>query len=250
MLACARLGAPHTVVFGGFSADALRSRIQTATPSWSSPRTAATARRPEPAQPAVDEALTDCPGVEKVLVVRRTGQDRRGPTAGTSGGTTWWTAEPPSHRRAARRGAPALREVHVGHDRHSPSASCTPPAATYGVSVHARAVFDHKPETDISGPRPTSAGSRPLVHRVRAAVDGATSVMTRACRTPRTGAGGGRSSELRRDEPLLRATAIRTFMKLGRGAPAEHDLSTLRLLAASASRSTRGLDVVPEEHRR
>jgi acetyl-CoA synthetase len=50
MLACARLGAPHSVVFGGFSSDALASRITDASPRSSSPPTAATARQPERAQ--------------------------------------------------------------------------------------------------------------------------------------------------------------------------------------------------------
>ncbi|MGH3365246.1 MAG: AMP-binding protein, partial [Nocardioidaceae bacterium] len=76
MLACARLGAPHTVVFGGFSADALAGRIQDC-----DARVVVTAdggyRRGAPSalKPAVDEAVTRCPDVRSVLVVRRTGQD-------------------------------------------------------------------------------------------------------------------------------------------------------------------------------
>ncbi|HEX4688623.1 MAG TPA: AMP-binding protein, partial [Nocardioides sp.] len=76
MLACARLGAPHTVVFGGFSSTALRDRIQDC-----DARVVITSdggyRRGAPAalKPAVDEALEQCPDVRSVLVVRRTGQD-------------------------------------------------------------------------------------------------------------------------------------------------------------------------------
>ena len=79
MLACARIGAPHTVVFGGFSADAL------ATPARRLPGqgrhhrpTAATAAAPPSAlKPAVDEARTKTERASrKVLVVSRTGQDR------------------------------------------------------------------------------------------------------------------------------------------------------------------------------
>lgn len=77
MLACARLGAPHSVVFGGFSSDALKSRIADAqarvviTADGGYRRGKATSLKP-----AVDEALEapDSP-VEHVLVVRRTGQD-------------------------------------------------------------------------------------------------------------------------------------------------------------------------------
>src|SRR6476661_8507436 len=76
MLACARIGAPHTVVFGGFSSTALRDRVQDC-----DARIVITAdggyRRGSPAalKPAVDTALQKCPDVRNVLVVRRTGQD-------------------------------------------------------------------------------------------------------------------------------------------------------------------------------
>ncbi|WP_051197034.1 acetate--CoA ligase [Jonesia quinghaiensis] len=88
MLACARLGAIHSVVFGGFSAEALRSRILDAdaaiviTADGSYRRGSATALKP-----AVDEALNmdNCP-VRHVLVVRRTGQD----IAWTQHRDVWW----------------------------------------------------------------------------------------------------------------------------------------------------------------
>ncbi len=74
MLACARIGAPHNVVFGGFSAAALAERIHdtasrlviTADGGW---------RRGKivPLKENVDQALTDCPTVEQVITVRRTG---------------------------------------------------------------------------------------------------------------------------------------------------------------------------------
>ena len=74
MLACARLGIVHSVVFGGFSAEALKARIQdldatlviTADGAW---------RRGKEVRlkTAVDESLTDCPAVRDVIVYRRTG---------------------------------------------------------------------------------------------------------------------------------------------------------------------------------
>ena len=76
MLACARLGAMHSVVFGGFSSDALLSRIQDAdakvviTADGGYRKGAANALKP-----AVDEALKGKHNVQKVLVVKRTGQD-------------------------------------------------------------------------------------------------------------------------------------------------------------------------------
>ena len=78
MLACARIGAPHSVVFGGFSSEALKSRLQDA-----EAKVVITAdggfRKDKivPLKPAVDEALKDnaVPSVQKVLVVQRTKQD-------------------------------------------------------------------------------------------------------------------------------------------------------------------------------
>jgi acetyl-CoA synthetase len=99
MLACARLGAPHTVVFCGFSAEALKGRIQDCdcrlviTTDGQYRRGAAT-----PVKTAVDEALKECPGVEHVLVVRRTGDD----VEWNPGRDVWWhelvDRQPESHQ--------------------------------------------------------------------------------------------------------------------------------------------------------
>ena len=153
MLACARIGAPHTVVFGGFSADALAS------PDRRLPgegrhhlRRRLPPRRPVRAQaggrrgPHQDATGT----VEKVLVVRRTGQDVEWDDASTCGGTTSSTPRRPSTR--PRRSTPSTR-----------STSCTPPGTTgkpkgilhttggylTGASYTHHAVFDLKPETDV-----------------------------------------------------------------------------------------------------
>src|SRR5437660_1174434 len=76
LLACARIGAPHSVVFGGFSSDSLRDRIQdaeakvliTGDGAW---------RRGQvfPLKETADLALADCPSIERVLVLRRTGHE-------------------------------------------------------------------------------------------------------------------------------------------------------------------------------
>ena len=87
MLACARIGAIHSVVFGGFSADALLSRIQDAdaklviTSDGGFRKGAAFALKP-----AVDDALKGQTHVEKVVVVKRTGQE----TAWVEGRDVWW----------------------------------------------------------------------------------------------------------------------------------------------------------------
>ena len=99
MLACARIGAPHTVVFGGFSAEALRDRIldcdahAVITADGGYRRGAASALKP-----AVDDAVAGCPDVTTVLVVQRTGQD----VSWTEGRDHWWhevvDPQPDTHR--------------------------------------------------------------------------------------------------------------------------------------------------------
>ncbi|MGQ0466726.1 MAG: acetate--CoA ligase [Sporichthyaceae bacterium] len=87
MLACARLGAAHTVVFCGFSAEALKSRILDCD-CKAVITVDGQMRRGAPAvvKPTVDEAVAGCPGVEKVLVVRRTGDE----VTMTEGRDVWW----------------------------------------------------------------------------------------------------------------------------------------------------------------
>ena len=90
MLACARIGAPHTVVFGGFSAEALGGRIEdsqaklviTADGGW---------RRGKPAmlKTAVDEAVANTSTIEHVLVVQRIGE-HDAPISMTPGRDVWW----------------------------------------------------------------------------------------------------------------------------------------------------------------
>jgi acetyl-CoA synthetase len=87
MLGCARLGITHSVVFGGFSAEALKARIQdlgaqlviTADGGW---------RRAKEVKlkPAVDEAVAECPSVTNVIVYQRTGSD----TPMVEGRDHWW----------------------------------------------------------------------------------------------------------------------------------------------------------------
>jgi acetyl-CoA synthetase len=87
MLACARIGAPHTVVFGGFSADSLGGRLQdmecevliTQDEAWRRGQTV-------PLKATADEALSESPSVRSVVVLRRTGGD----APMTAGRDVWW----------------------------------------------------------------------------------------------------------------------------------------------------------------
>jgi acetyl-CoA synthetase len=72
MLACARVGAPHSVVFGGFSSDSLRDRINDAEAKVLITGDGGFRRgRVVPLKEAADRALEEAPGVEHVIVVRR-----------------------------------------------------------------------------------------------------------------------------------------------------------------------------------
>ncbi|MFI5395222.1 MAG: acetate--CoA ligase [Candidatus Binatia bacterium] len=87
MLACARIGAPHSVVFGGFSAEALRDRLNDAQAKLVVTADGGYRRGTVvPLKANVDDALRDAPSVENVVVVRRTGE-----TVSMKGGRDrWW----------------------------------------------------------------------------------------------------------------------------------------------------------------
>src|SRR5947207_5321999 len=76
MLACARIGAPHSVVFGGFSAEALKDRINDAQAKILITADGAYRRgQVVPLKANAEEALKDCPSIKHVITVRRTGQE-------------------------------------------------------------------------------------------------------------------------------------------------------------------------------
>ncbi|MEP6963452.1 MAG: AMP-binding protein, partial [Acidobacteriota bacterium] len=87
MLACTRLGIVHSVVFGGFSAEALKARIQDLGAVLVITADGGYRRGKEiKLKPAVDEALTDCPEVRDCIVYQRTGSD----TPMQKGRDLWW----------------------------------------------------------------------------------------------------------------------------------------------------------------
>ena len=87
MLACARIGAPHTVIFGGFSANALVDRITDSQACCVVTQDGSYRRGSEvKLKPAVDEAMLACPSVKNVVVYRRTGT----PQSWFAGRDHWW----------------------------------------------------------------------------------------------------------------------------------------------------------------
>jgi acetyl-CoA synthetase len=236
MLACARLGAPHTVVFGGFSADALKSRIidcdahVVITADGGYRRGAVS-----PLKPAVDAAVEDLPMVHSVLVVRRTGQD----VAWKDGRDHWW------HEVVDRQSSAHTPEA---HDAEHPlyvmytSGTTAKPKGilhtTGGYLTHVsathRMIFDIKPEKDVFW----TAADIGWVTGHSYIVYGPLANCTTSVMYEGTPDAGGQDRWWRIVEQYkvtilyTAPTTIRTFMKWGEQLPESHDLSSLRLLGS------------------
>ncbi|MCB0295040.1 MAG: AMP-binding protein, partial [Calditrichaeota bacterium] len=91
MLACARIGAVHSIVFGAFSADSLKDRINDSACKILVTQDTAMrgAKNDIPMKANADAAVADCPSIEKVIVVQRTGQ----PVKMEGGRDLWWHEE-------------------------------------------------------------------------------------------------------------------------------------------------------------
>jgi len=236
MLACARIGAMHSVIFGGFSADAVTVRNNDAkaklviTADGGFRKGAAFALKP-----TVDTALSGSPTVEKVLVVKRTGQE----TAMQAGRDIWWhdAVDHQSDKHVAQ----GFDSEHGLFILYTSGTTAKPKGiyhTTGGYLTQAtfthKMVFDLKPESDVywcTADIGWVTGHSYVVYGPL--TNGATQVMYEG--TPDTPSKSRMFEIIEKYKVSILYTAptlIRTWMKWGDEYPNSCDLSSLRLLGS------------------
>ena len=234
MLACARLGVLHSVVFAGFTATALGARIADAQAKLLITTDGQFRHgKPEPLKQAADQAVAEADTIEHVLVVKRTGAD----VPWSAGRDLWWhdVVDPasPEHQAEAFDAEHPLFLLYTSGTTGKPKGIVhTSGGYLTQASYTHHNIFDIKPETDVFWCTADIGWVTGHTYSVYGPLsNGVTQIIYEG--TPSTPTQHRHFEIIEKYGATIYYTAptmVRTFMKWGREFPDAHDLSSLRLL--------------------